>query len=254
MRRLSSLAVVLVLSSASCAPRPGAAANSARQALTAHSADATPAVAVSDVRRQTEGEENRTPPEWQGVDFKNFAYPVSWGRRTFKLVRGEYEYYQDKGFGDSNGWFDLEDVHYADVTGDGRPEAIVTVSAVNCGGSCDGGAHLFYFYAAGGRKPKLFWRLETGSLGYGCGLKSFEVRGRAVTVETFKTCDFDGGSFDGDDERERGEPVFKFSAKTFTRFTFEYEGRRFALKRREVFPNPQENVNNYSPAVSISDE
>ena len=46
----------------------------------------------------------------------------------------------------------------------------------------------------------------------------------------------------------------KFEARSFTRFLFEYDGRRFVLRRREVFPNPQPNVMNNSPSVSISDE
>ena len=255
MRRLPLPAVVLVLLSAGCAPRPSAGAHPERQAPTAQSLNATPAVAVSDVGQQREGDENQTPPEWRGVDFENFSYPVSWGKRVFKLDGGEFEFSEDNRFdGDARGWFTLNDVHYADVTGDATPEALVRVSQVRCGGSCDGGADLIYFYAGGGPKPKLFWRLETGSLGYGCGLKSFRVRRGAVTVETFKTCDFEDGNFFGDDKREQGEPIFKFSAKTFTRFTFGYDGRRFALRRREVFTNPQENVNNYTPAVSISDE
>lgn len=249
---LLALATLLL---AGCASRQDVSARPSQQTRTAAGrANLADIVNVSDVRQEPGEEATKVPPEWQEVDFRNHSYPVSWGRRAFKLEGGEYEYYQDKGFKDSSGWFRLLDVHYADVTGDARPEAIVRVSQVNCGGSCDGGADLIYFYTAGGRRPRLLWRLETGSLGYGCGLKSFKVRGDAATIETFKNCRLDRESLVGDDEREPGEPAFKFSAKTFTRFRFEFDGRRFTLTKREVFPNPRQDVKNYSASVSISDE
>jgi hypothetical protein len=252
----SSLLVVAVVLLAGCVFRQGAGANPGPQTRTAAAESATPAtvINVDDTRQKTGGEGGGVPTEWQGVDFKNFSYPVSWGRRAFKLDGGEFEYYRDKGFDGGNGWFSLKDVHYADLTGDAKAEAIVSVSQVTCGGSCDGGAYLIYFYSAGGRRPRLLWRLETGSLSYGCGLKSLLVKGGAITVETFKKCSFDGGSFVGGDELEPGEPHQKFASKSFTRFLFEFDGRRFALKGREVFPNPQENIMNHSPTVSISDE
>jgi hypothetical protein len=46
----------------------------------------------------------------------------------------------------------------------------------------------------------------------------------------------------------------KFMADKFTRFLFEFKGRRFALKKREVLPNPQEEIVNYPSKVSISDD
>ena len=210
---------------------------------------------AGDETKEAEAKESEVPAEFRGADFKNFSYPYSGSKRLVRLVDGKQEFYEDKELG--NGWFDLKDVYYADLTGDGRAEAIVQLSAVLCGGSCDGGSNLFYFYSARGSGPKLLWRIETGSLGYGCGLKSFAGSKGSVVIEVFKKCRLDGETFVSENEQEPGEPVghiFKFSARSITRFLFEFEGRRFALKKREVFPNPQQDVKNYSSSVSISDE
>jgi hypothetical protein len=121
-----------------------------------------------------------------------------------------------------------------------------------CGGSCDGGAEFFYFYSSAHGKATLLSRIETGSLGYDCGLRSFNLKRESLTLETFKACSFDGISIKPVYEKdERGG---KFIANEFTRFTFKFRGGRFVLRKREVSPNPDHDVKNYPAKIEISDD
>src|SRR4051812_45853720 len=106
--------------------------------------------------------------DFHGIDFKNRAYPYrfSWGKQkrvNVSLKNGKFEY----DFGDERGWFDLSDIYISDVTNDTRPEAIVMIWHVACGGSCDGGSALFYVYSFDNHRLKLLWQYETGDLAYG---------------------------------------------------------------------------------------
>lgn len=249
MKRASFIALSLLLW-AGCANRAATHADaSALSNSETHAAPqnaATPAAKAEDTE---ESDEKAIPAAFREVDFKNFSYPISWERRTVRLEGGEREIPDEVSGGVS---FDIRNVGYADLTGDGVEEAVVNLSRVSCGGSCDGGSDLFYVYAVRDGRPKLLWRIETGSLGYGCGLKSFAADARGVTIEVFKDCRLEGRNL-----VEAGEPevtVFKFGAKRFTRLFFEFEKGTFALKHREVFPSPQEDVKNYSAAVRIGDE
>lgn len=197
-----------------------------------------------------ESEKTReVPAAFRNVDFKHFSYPVNWKRRVVQLKGGEREFADEVSGGDT---FDVQSVGYADLTGDGAEEAVVDLSRLSCGGSCDGGSDLFYFYTIQKGRPQLLWRIETGSLAYGCGLKSFAADARGVTLEVFKDCDLKGKSLV--DVGEPEVPVFKFSAKVFTRLRFEFENGTFALKSREVFPNTLESVSGYDAAVRVGDE
>ena len=193
-------------------------------------------------------ETKEPPPTFRRVDFKNLSYPISWKNERVSLQGGKREYNQHKNLG--NGWFELEDVYYVDITGDEREEGVVVLTAVLCGVSCDGGSHLFYFYSVEKNKLKLLWRFETGSLGYGCGLKSFDLSKRKITLEVFNTCNFKGATLEPryDSERTGG----KFHTESITRFAFEFRGRKPVLKNREVFPYPREDLRSYSATISIN--
>jgi hypothetical protein len=78
---------------------------------------------------------NDVPPEYRDIDFRNFSYPISARNKLIRLKDGRYEYEHDKKLG--NGWFDFDDVDYADLTRDGKKEAIVRLNWVACGVSCD---------------------------------------------------------------------------------------------------------------------
>ena len=190
------------------------------------------------------------PPAFRRVDFKNLSYPISWKNEMVSLQDGKREYYQHKNLG--NGWFELSGVDYVDITGDEREEAVVVLDAVLCGVSCDGGSHLFYFYSVEKSKLRLLWRFETGSLGYGCGLKSFHLGKRKITLEVFNTCIFKGATLEPlhDPEQSGG----KFHANSHTRLDFKFHGRKPALNKREIVPSPQEDLRNYRAKISITND
>jgi hypothetical protein len=195
------------------------------------------------------------PTEFKEIDFKNISYPISWKHRTIPLKDGHVEYFEDKYLG--NAWFDFEAVDYVDLTGNGKLNAIVQLHAVMCGASCDGGSQFFYFFSVKGSKLTLLSRIESGSLGYGaCGLRSFALEKRSLVLEVFHVCRFDGTSLKAanDPHPNPNAQVGKFVADKFTRFVFAFSGNRFHLKTREVSPNPQEDISNYSSKVTISND
>ena len=184
------------------------------------------------------------PQAFEHIDFKNHSYGhymLSSGKRIeLRLKQGEQFY--DYPFLD-RGWFALKDVYYLDVNGDGTSEALALLSHVQCGGgSCDGGAALIYIYAAHKRKLKTLWQYETGSLGYGCGLKSLRVRNREAILEAFGRCPNAATDDPG--------PA-KFVIEDITRAVFRFNGRRFVRRRLKFISAPARNVGNYEPEIQI---
>lgn len=258
MKRLLILTIALTM--ANCAGHPVSQTNNV--AMSSSTATSDSSKAASEVRddpgKESENEKKDVPSEFKNIDFKNFSYPMSIDpamtpnlrRQTVKLTDGGYEYDDRKVGGGAR--YQLDEVDYVDLTGDGRKEAIVQLSQLICGGSCDGGAEFFYFYSSAQAKATLLSRIETGSLGYDCGLKLFSLKRESLTLETFKACSFNGTSIKPVYVKE--EQGGKFIANEFTRFTFKFKGGRFVLKKREVFPNPDRDVKNYPAKIEISDD
>ena len=124
------------------------------------------------------------PANFREVDFKNFSYGVyvpSKGKPV-KLTLTEGAMWDDTSL------FDLQDVYYKDVTGDGSAEAIVRLLHLRCNGSCDGGADLFYIYTTRNGTFKNIWQYETGSFADGCVLKSFTLGNKQMVLELFGSC------------------------------------------------------------------
>ncbi len=212
----------------------------------------TPVIEPAAVPSGTE-EERSVPADFAAIDFKNFSYATNLkGKVTLK--DGEREFPNPGYLGGAT--YKLSSVDYADLTGDGKEEAIVALSLLTCGGSCDGGSHLFYFYSAGTRRPRLLSRMETGSLAYGeCGLKSFDLKHRNLTLELFQVCRARGPAFKplpyggvSDSFESHG----KFGARSFTRFLFQFDGRRFGIKQRQILPFTPGDVRGYQPTISVS--
>jgi len=119
------------------------------------------------------------------VDFKNHVYPLSgpllghdhlqWldlsGRRHFRLVEGK----------DSprSPTFELSSVQYADVTGDGKEEAIVVIH-LNTGGTQQ--SDYIYVYAFHNGEAALLAYCYTGDRAYS-GLYGAYGRGGQLVVE-----------------------------------------------------------------------
>lgn len=189
------------------------------------------------------------------MDFRNFFYPTNWNKRPVHLKDGTYEHAEGAG-GDT---FEFVSVDFADVTSDGKQDAVVRLNQISCGVSCDGGSSLFYFYSIKGKRPSLVWRFESGSLAYECGLKSFVLDHNKLTVEVFRVCQYKGSSFqqssDSDDESGKYSGG-KFRPANFTRFVFEFrQGKviqKVIQKARQTLPNPQDDVRNYHAAISIA--
>jgi hypothetical protein len=202
----------------------------------------------SDVERKQD-----VPLAFKNIDFKNFAYPISLRAKSIRLKDGKYEYSDRGNVGGTS--FELEDVHYTDLDGDGKREAVVEVFQLSCGVSCDGGSHLFYFFSMKHGKLTLLSRIESGSLAAdGCGLKSFVLKKTTLVLEVFRVCRFAEVSLMPTYDPHPNPRVGKYLADKFTRFVLAFGGNRFRLKKREVFPNPQEDIGNYPSQVSISNE
>src|SRR5438067_10523199 len=188
--------------------------------------------------------EKSAPLEFKGVDFKNFTYPIArnpdvpkeFRKRLVALRNGAFEFHDPKGLGGAT--YDLRDIDYIDLTGDGKPEAVVRLSQVFCGGSCDGGSDFFYFYVAGNRKPVLLSQIEFGSFAYNCGLKSFVLRNRRLELETFRSCRFGGVRFRP--AYHGTETGGKFLTNRYTHLALQFAGNRFVIIKRKVFEYPLE--------------
>lgn len=190
------------------------------------------------------------PDDFKQIDFKNFSYPYkfSYGEKkkiNVSLKDGEYEFDFLNDGGD-RGWFSFKDAYYVDLTSDGKQEAIIILWHVSCGyGSCDGGAGLFYIYTIRQNKLKSLWQFETGSLAYGCGLKSFTVKDGKITMELFRSYI--------DETSKQNESGKKFYAEDTTRIVFGFNGKKFVEEKKEFIDVPERSVLNYRPEISINE-
>ena len=188
------------------------------------------------------------PGRWASVDFNHYSYGLYkffGGKKILlNLKNGEYEY----DFGDDGrGWFSLKDVYYFDVTGDDIPDAIVDISHVECGsGSCDGGADLIFIYEinAAGRVKEEF-RYETGSYGYGCGLKSMTLARKAVGLELFGRCT--------PPAMNDNRPA-KYLVKDLTYVAFWFTDKGFIQTKMDHISTDLTDVTSYQPEIRIHQE
>ncbi|HSE17169.1 MAG TPA: hypothetical protein VLB46_08945 [Pyrinomonadaceae bacterium] len=178
------------------------------------------------------------PENFKRVDFRNHSYGLYAYRDekpfALRLTNGELP------MSSYVSWFSLKDVHYKDLTGDGKPEAIVRLSHVQCSVSCDGGSNLFYVYTQHNGRLKTLWQYETGSYGYGCGLKSFTASHNQIVVELFGQCS---------KQRMEDPRSSKFLAKDLTYILFQFDGRTFKQQTIQVFESSTVDVKNYEPLI-----
>jgi hypothetical protein len=210
----------------------------------------TPALVADDAPSNDSEPALEVPPEFKEIDFTNFSYPTNL-RGKIRLHDGEYT--RKEGGGGVT--YELSSLGFTDLIGDARKEAVVDIFQLSCGGSCDGGSHLFYFYSLQKHSPTLLWRIETGSAAYQeCGLKSFQLAKKRLTLEVFQQCRIRGIKFQPsvelaeDDENCR---VAKFTAQNFTRFEFEFRNGKVMRRARKVLPYPPCDIMNHEAAVDI---
>ena len=211
--------------------------------------------AAIDAARQKEIEiqkENfkNVPDELKRADFKNFTYQAG-GYGTIRLKNGSFESGENDKPSRGNLSLDLNDIYYTDLTGDDVKEAIVNLYAVRCGGSCDGGAALFFIYTVRQKKPKLIWSLEFGPKAYGCSLKSLTIKNKRIYLESFRKCDLNNNALEPSDELGTG--LNKFETKNASRYIFEFNGRKFVQKEKIFEDTPVIDRLNYQPEINISE-
>ena len=177
------------------------------------------------------------PENFWAFDFMNFSYGdyvSSDGKRLPLTIR--------QGVSETNpGWFELKDVFYRDLTGDGIAEAIVRLWHVQCDGLCNG-TDLFYIYTTRNGKLKNLWQYETGTYTYGCGLKYVMFGNRQIVIELFGRCSTQAMV-------SPGPAKFLVEDSTFT--VFEFDGRRFITKSAKYIVEPMHNVKNFVPEIRI---
>jgi hypothetical protein len=178
------------------------------------------------------------PANFIGVDFPNFSYGVYDSPELKPLTLA----LTDGKMWDDSGWFNLQDVYYKDLTGDGSPEAIVRLLHLRCHGSCDGGSDLFYVYSRRNGKLKNIWRYETGSYAYGCGLKSLIVGDKVIIMDLFGRCSTQAMVSPG--------PA-KYLVEDLTSTIFEFDGRQFTTKSTKYITDGMRNVKNWEPQIWI---
>ena len=193
---------------------------------------------ASELTEESNKNSRIVPRAFAGIDFENHSYGsyrLPAGTRIDLRLNGGKLYYAPD---EDRGWFAFKDAYYADVTGDGAPEAIVILWHVQCGGSCDGGAALVYIFAARKHGLQRIWRYETGSYGYGCGLKSLTVENKQIVLETFGRCP----------KQAMEDPGFgKFNVEDETRSVFRFNGRRVVRSELKFLSTPARDVKNYEP-------
>jgi hypothetical protein len=184
------------------------------------------------------------PPNFRGIDFATRSYgnyEFSNGtNRELVLVDGQF-----REFGNSQqNWFDLNDVVYTDLTGDGSPEAIVLLTHLECGRMCDGGKNLVYIYSQNHPLQEIL-KYESGSGIEGCSLKSLTVKNRQLTLDLFGKCPPPSGIIDDFIQRETYD---------LTRVEFFFNGKQLVPKKKTVLTLPNRGEVSYGVEVRIDDK
>jgi hypothetical protein len=184
------------------------------------------------------------PSSFRGINFATRSYgtyQLSDGtNRELVLVDGQY-----RDFGETQQWFDLNDVVYTDLTGDGRPEAIVMLTHLECGRQCDGGKNLVYIYSHEDGVLSEILKFEGGSGLGGCSLKSLMVRNKVLTLDLFGKCP--------QPATDTGEYVRR-DTYDVTRLEFFFNGRRLGERKRTVVTLPDLHEVNYGVDIHIFDD
>jgi hypothetical protein len=125
--------------------------------------------------------------------------------------------------GTGNLSLELENVSYADVIGDGKEDAIVTVAGIT-------GANRFlgavFVYTIEKDEPRLLWQHETGDRADG-GLRRISVENGMLTLEEYTRSERDGGLC---------------CPKKFIRSSYRWNGEDFEKSKAETLPNEYDNA------------
>jgi hypothetical protein len=157
----------------------------------------------------------------RNMDWKNFTYPwypadarPPYSARKITLVNGEFVVYADSKRKIENLSISFDNVSYAELTGDGREEAIVYISGTETFNSFTG---CIFVYTMSRGRLRLLWKHQTGDRGMG-GLKDLKVVNRELVVEQYE------------DNRCMA------CTDHWRRTLYRWNGRRFRITKSQVFP------------------
>ena len=158
------------------------------------------------------------------TDFRNFQHVH--GGTTMRLADGAQPEVRRNGIVREEGYY-LDSIAYADVTGDGREEAVVTIEEMTGGSAIP---HWVFVYGEGGRR---LWSFETGDRAYG-GLKDVYADDGKLVVELYgrDKLPSEPESLHRDDGTSRG----LCCPTLFTRSRYAWNGRAFVLDGVEILP------------------
>jgi hypothetical protein len=161
------------------------------------------------------------------ADFRNFRHVDQ--RIAIRLADGAQPEVRQNGIVQKEGYY-IDTVTYADVTGDGREEALVLIEELT-GGSAT--PHWVFIYADGARGPRRLWSFQTGDRATG-GLKDVYAADGRLVVELYgkDRVPSDPGSLEGSDGTAQG----LCCPTLFTRSRYTWDGRAFVLDGAEVLP------------------
>ena len=187
------------------------------------------------------------PREFKTTDFTTRSYgkyTLSDGKAVnLALIDGQFRH-----FASTSDWFDLNDVFYTDLTGDDSPEAIVMLTHLECGRSCDGGKNLIYIYSLNAGSFKEILNYETGSGEAGCSLKSLIVKNKKLSLELFGKCPQPSWITSG---------TVRNATYELTRLDFRFNGKELVERKKTHFTLPDCGEANYGVhgvQVHISDQ
>lgn len=166
------------------------------------------------------------------VDFANFTYQTEViGVKQVALKEGETPEFFETSPARRN-LLSLGEVIYADLTGDGEEDAVVTLFWQS---GPSGGEHLIYLYTMSGNRPALLWTLLTFASGSDIGgIKEIYPRDGDLILELHGRNKIVGG---------RSTLAQKYLGDTvyteFTRVRFHWNGKAFRQHgRTEFLPLP----------------
>ena len=184
------------------------------------------------------------PPNFRGISFVTRSYgnyQLSDGtNRDLVLVDGRFRVH-----GESQHWFDLNDVQYTDLTGDESPEAIVVMTHLECDRMCDGGKSLVYVYSRDNGVMNEILKYESGSGIQGCSLKSLTVKKKQLTLDSFGKCPPPPGIIDDFIRRDTYD---------LTRVEFFFNGNELVPKKKTFLTLPNRGEVSDGVVVRIDDD
>ena len=148
------------------------------------------------------------------TDFRNFRY--AFGEASWTLVNGT-----QPDAGEEELRYELRHVSYGDVTGDGRDEALVAITAETSGTMR---LHWVFVYGAGTRSPELLWAFESGDRAAGALKRVYADAGTLIVELLGKNMiPSDPETFGAEDDTAQGACC----PSMFTRSRYTWTGRAF---------------------------